>query len=278
MNSSELPPFSNPVLGRRRLLRNSGLVLSLGAIVAACGEDLSGPTEPGRVGNAPPPNTLPDAEVNDVVLLRTAQSIEYTAIDVYGAADGLGVLDAATGAVVARFVEDHTRHAEALGGLITAAGGEEFTCANPWLMDRAIMPILGALDGSDDLVRDVLHIAHALENLAAATYQDFVGSLTDPELRREAMVIGADENRHAATLAMAITGTPDAYISPAVAGEEVLPDEAGFPVPYAITSTFGQLGGRELVVGARSAEGSRFSITLQTPAENSFVYDYMSCG
>ena len=36
-----------------RLLHTGGLTLSLGAIIAACGEDRAGGTEPGRVGNAP---------------------------------------------------------------------------------------------------------------------------------------------------------------------------------------------------------------------------------
>jgi rubrerythrin len=267
----------NPVIGRRRLLRNGGIVVSLSALMAACGDDRTGLEEPGRVGFAPPPDPLPDTTINDVVLLRTAQSVEYTAIEVYDIAAGLGVLDASTIAVVTRFVDDHNRHADAVGGLITQAGGEEFTCANPWFMDRVIAPILEAVEGSDDVRRDVLNIAHALESLAAATYQDVVGNLGDPELRRAAMINGADEARHAATLAMLITGTPAGYVSPELLGLELEPDASGFPVPYAIPSTFGQVGSSELVVGARGADGGRFSILLQTPAENSFVYEYMTC-
>lgn len=277
MNPHERAAFPNPVMGRRRLLRNTGLVVSIGALVAACGEGRTGLEEPGRVGNAPPAPGLPDAEVNDVVLLRTAQSLEYTALEVYDLAAGLDVFDATTLALVDRFVEDHTRHAAAVGELIAGAGGEEFTCANPWLMERAITPILGAMEDTDDLRRDVLNLAHALESLAGATYQDVVGNLTEPELRRAAMTNGADEVRHAAALAMAITGTPAGYVSPALLGLDLEPDAGGFPVPYAIPSTFGQLGAQELVVGARSAAGARFSILLQTPAENSFVYEYMSC-
>jgi rubrerythrin len=279
MNGSSMNPTSlfDATLDRRRLLRTGGLAVSLGALAAACGTDRSGGTEPGRVGVVPAPEGLPDAEVNDVVLLRTAQSLEYTAIEVYGAAAELGVLDAGATALVERFVADHTAHAAAVGELIVAAGGEEFTCPNPWIMERAITPILAALEGSDDLTRDVLNIAHALETLAAKTYQDVVGELTEPELRQAAMLIGVDENRHAATLAMAITGTPEGYVSPALLGEEVLPDEDGFPIHYAVESTFGQLGSVDLLVGARNDEGTRFAILLQTPAENAFVYDDLSC-
>lgn len=264
-------------IGRRRLLRDSGLVVSLGALVAACGEGRQGLEEPGRVGVAPPRETLPDAEVNDVVLLRTAQSIEYLAIDVYGVAAGLDALDADATRLVDRFVADHTEHAERLGELITAAGGEEYRCANQWYMQRSIAPILDAIDDSDDLARDLLRIGHALESFAGSTYQALVRSLGEPELRREAVLIAADEVRHAATIAMAVTGTPEGYLSPELDGEEAEPDDLGFPVLYAVPTSFGNLAATSLTVGARDDEGQRFSISLQTPAENSFVYDHLSC-
>ena len=40
---------------------------------------------------------------------------------------------------------------------------------------------------------------------------------------------------------------------------------------------FGKVSGIDLVIGAVTAEGSRFAIQLQTPAQNTFVYEYMSC-
>ncbi|MDJ0767876.1 MAG: ferritin-like domain-containing protein [Ilumatobacter sp.] len=265
----------NPSLDRRQLLRSGGLALSMGAVVAACGADRGGSDAPGRLGLAEPAATLPPAEVNDTVLLRTAQSLEYTALAVYDAAAGTGVLTNAETALAGRFVDDHTGHAARLGTLITELGGEEFTCANPFIMERAVGPIVGALDGSDDVHRDVLNIAHAFESLAGASYQALVASLSGLDLRREAMRIGGDEHRHAAALAAAINA--DELVSPEIYGEPVGPDSDGFPVPYAIPSTFGRLTGIELVVGARDDEGTRFSTQLQTPAENSFVYEYQSC-
>ena len=82
---------------------------------------------------------------------------------------------------------------------------------------------------------------------------------------------------HAAALAILITGAPEAYFSPRLLGEEVAPDESGFPVAYAIVATFGQLGSIDLVVGPRSAEGTRVTVTLQTPAENTYTYEYQAC-
>ena len=262
----------NPRLDRRALLRNGSLVLSMGAIVAACGPEGG---NPGRLGVSEPAPELPDAEVNDVVLLRTAQSLEYTAISVYDAAAGLDVLSGDETALVGRFVSDHERHAADIGALVTQAGGEEFTCENPFLMDRAVGPILAALDNSEDLHRDVLNIAYAFEALAGATYQAVVSSLEDSSLRSSLMLIGGEEQRHAAALAGAIN--PDAPISPALFGEQVDSDEDGFPIPYAIPSTFGQLTGIELVVGEPVGDEGRFSIQLQTPAANTLVYEYQSC-
>jgi rubrerythrin len=268
---------TSPRLDRRSVLRAGGITLSLGAILAACGDGRGGLEEPGRVGTATPGTGLPDAPINDLTYLRTAQSLEHTAIDVYETAMGLGVLDAATTTVVRRFVADHRGHSGALGQLITGLGGQTFACANPWIMERAIAPIIDRIQSSDDVVRDLLATAHALESLAGATYQLFTGMLSDPQLRKAAMTIGADEQRHSAALAMAITGTPDGYISPALFGEELQNTDAGFPIPYAIPSTFGRLGAQELVVGQRDADGARLNIGLQTPAENSYVYDFMSC-
>lgn len=270
---------NSPAIGRRQLLRNGTLAVSIGALVAACGEGREGLQDPGRVGVAPPRDTLPSVPdtPDDITLLRTAQSIEYTALEVYAVAAGLDVLDASGLALVERFVADHTEHAAQVGELITAAGGEQFTCANPWYMERIIAPTLAALDGTDDLVRDVFQIAYALESVAGATYQLFVSKLSDPGLRSAAAAIGADESRHAAAIAIAATGSPDGYVDPQLLGEEEVrgPDEV--PVLFAIRSAFGRLGGTTVYAGPRDEDGARYNITIQTPAANSYVWDYVEC-
>jgi hypothetical protein len=265
-------------MNRRELLRTGGLVVTLGTLVAACGSNRAGPTSPGRLGVAPPPATLPEVEVTDADLLRTAQSLEYTALVVYDAAAGTGALSADEQAIVARIVEDHTRHAAAIGGLITAAGAVEFACANPFLIDRLVNPVLAALEangGTDDLHRDVLNIAWAVEQLAGSSYQSLVVALTEPALRRASMQIGGEELRHATVLARAIN--PDQTFSPTFSGGTEQKTDDGFVRPYGIPSVFGKVSGFELVVGARNEEGARFSTQLQTPAANTIIYAYESC-
>ena len=67
-------------------------------------------------------------------------------------------------------------------------------------------------------------------------------------------------------------------MSPAITeGEEVEADNEGFLPHFAITSRFGQLTPVTLQVGARDDVGQRFTITLETPAENSYAYEGETC-
>lgn len=276
-----IPSHPNPELSRRGLLRIGGLTITLGALASACG-DRGGDDSPGLIGDLPAAPTLPEVAVTDVALLRTASSLEYTALAVYAAAASLGVLDGYE-AVVARFVEDHTAHAGRFDQLTTEAGGTPWTCENPWLADRVTGPILDRIVGnkaadipaSDDPARDVLNTAHALETLAGAAYQSLVPLLSVPELRRAAMLVGAQEVRHAATLAMAVTGTPAGYVSPTLSGGDVAADDDGFLPYYAIPAAFGSLAPINLTVGAADENGTRWKINLETPAANSIMFEYL---
>lgn len=265
----------NPTLGRRALLRNGAITVSLGAITAACGTGRTGSDDPGRLGLGDQAPELIQEPVTDVTLMRTAQSLEYTALDVYAAAAATGALSSAQLSLVERFVEDHQRHADEVGTIIGQLGGESFECANPFLVERAVTPILGALDGSDDLPRDLLHVAYAFEQLAAASYQALVSSLSDAPLRAAAMTIGTEENRHAAAIAAALT--PDTFFSPTLMGGEEGVDDRGIALRYAVPTVFGQVSGIDLTVGAVSDEGSRFTTQLQTPAANSLIYSDQRC-
>jgi rubrerythrin len=265
----------NPTLGRRALIRNGAITVSLGALAAACGTGRTGSDAPGRLGVAGTAPGLVEDEVTDITFLRTAQSIEYTAIDVYAAAAATDGLSGDELTLVQRFVDDHQRHADSIGTLLGQLGGEPFTCANPFLVDRAVTPVLAALDGTDDLHRDLLNIAYAFEALAGATYQEVVRVLADQALRAAAMQIGGEEQRHAAVIAAAIN--PATYVSPTLTGGIDEADEYGIPLRYSIPSVFGRVDGIELTVGAVNEEGSRFSTSLQTPAANSLIYSDQSC-
>ena len=118
----------------------------------------------------------------------------------------------------------------------------------------------------------MLNFAHGLESMAGATYQELMSLLSAPSLRNEAITIGTHEVRHAALLALVITGRPDGYVPPAVASAEA----SKFPPVYAVPSAFGLLAAQQLVLGAPNESDVRTTFNLDTPSLNTFVYDYMT--
>lgn len=274
MNDSSVPQTTG--FDRRTLLRAGGVTLLGGAVLSACAADFGGDTAPGRVGLADEGAALPDGVVDDVVLMRTMQSLEHTAVAGLTAMVDAGMYSAAQLSYIERFIADHVAASEALGEIIEAGGGEQYACPNEWVMSRYVEPILAAVEGTDDQLRDVRAISHGLETMLAHSYQHVVGLLDAPAHRRAAMIQGAAASRRSATLAAQSTGALHGYLGPDLADS---PEKTadGFPISYAVPSTFGRVDQIELVVGAVDDEGSRFSTLLQTPAENTFVYAYQSC-
>ena len=328
---------------RRDALKIGGITVSLGAFIAACGENVGGSDDPGRVGNAPLVEALPEYAVNDAVLLRTASSLEYTAIATYEAALGLeGAIPADVVPMVERLIEDHTATAETMVELTTAAGGEPWECPNEWFMERLVTPVLEAIQSpvigivlGDDLenriqiqgeqldveagqvttsigiltvvdeievdngkitsvngepvsegdevrfVRaegavpaDVLAFANALESFAAASHQELVSAISvdNVDARIAHAEAAALEARHAAALSIAVGG-PDAYIAPELLGDEASPSADGQLPQFAIGSTFGLTSQIEIKAGPADLNAVRVSYLLQTPSDNSFVYE-----
>jgi rubrerythrin len=204
------------LFGRRDILRIGGFTVATAAVIAACGEHDRG--QIGRVGAVPSTVKLPDPIITNVTLLRTASSLEHSAINVYSQVIGNSdLLDPKLDDVAKRFMEDHQGHAALFEQLTTQAGGTPWTCGNPKIDDTIINPVIAritkgaaatagakAIAASDDPRRDVLNFAHGLESLAGATYQALVALFSDPELRADTMTVGAREARHAALLALTI--------------------------------------------------------------------------
>ena len=108
-------------------------------------------------------------------------------------------------------------------------------------------------------------------------YQGFVERLSQADRRAAVLRLAARSVRHSAAVAIASTGAPEAYFSPAVTGQEVLPDESGLIPLYAVPTQFGTLSAYQLVIGAASSAGTRFTLSVETPADNSFVYAGQTC-
>lgn len=264
-------------LSRRQLLRLSGISVAGTLALAACGKqaDVEQSSNIASAGTVPPTTALPSAEVNDIVLLRTAASLEYNAINTYELALSAGLLTgdyAGLGDAVKRFRDDHQEHADAVNKLVSALGGTPFTCENPRIKSVYIDPAVALITADDnpDSALDTVALAHALENLAAQTYQGVVGMLSTPSLRADAMRIGQDESRHAVVLAQ--------VLNPGYASVGPTVNEAtGRPNIATVPTAFGALGSVGLTIGTPSPEGVKTNLILETPSLNSLIYDYVSC-
>lgn len=282
----------DPSFDRRSMLRFGGVAALGSLLVTACGTDDTAGTStvPPRLGDAPPLATLPSPVVNDEVILRTASSLEYTAIAAYDLV--LTQLSALfTGAnaelipVVERLKGDHQRHADSVSELLTSMGGQPYTCANARLQSLYVLPALELILGSeaalafgvtpsaepkapsDTPLEDVLNLAQGLENLAAATYQSVVPSLTLPAMRRAAMTIAGEEARHATLIARTLR--PQAVLP---TGESAEADAV-----VAVPSTFGNIGQIPVPLGAPNSVGNKTIVNLETPSLNALIYPDTPC-
>jgi len=264
-------------ISRRDALRVSGLSVFGAAFLAACGKQ-SGVVQSANIlseGAVTPTTALPEGVVTDVVLLRTAASLEYNAIDTYNAVLEGGLLTgdyAKLTDAVKRFRDDHQAHADAVNQLVVASGGKAHTCANTRIDSLYIQPALALVTAKDnpDMSKDVIALAHALENLATQTYQGVVASLASPSLRGDAIRVAQDEARHAVVLAQVLNG---GYASVGPTTNEA----TGKPNVASVPSAYGSLSSVLLQVGAPNADGVKTALTLETPSLNGLIYDFVDC-
>jgi rubrerythrin len=205
---------------RRTLFKFGSASIIGAAVLAACGDDddddstanttaapgttaaaagtTAAPATTGAPATSAPGTTAAGGGNQDLVLAKTAASLEKLAIDTYGAAAALlstqAVKDAAT-----MFAGHHQMHLDALNSVITGAGGKAVTEMNQAVYDAIVKP---AVDKAKTEA-DALNLAVALEEAAAQTYVFAGGALSTPALRSTIMTIGGVEARHAAVLRMA---------------------------------------------------------------------------
>jgi rubrerythrin len=209
---------------RRQLFKVGGAAIFGAAVLAACGDDDSGapqtspgsrtttrtpPTTGAPATTAAPPTTTDGGGSQDLVLARTAASLEQLAVDSYGAAAGL-LTTRAIKRAASLFAEHHQLHLDALNGAITGAGGEAVTMRNQAVYDAVVKPAIDAAKTESDAV----NLALQLEEAAAQTYVFAGGALSTPQLRSTIMTIGGVEARHAAVLRMAALGQPPLDVFP----------------------------------------------------------------
>ena len=133
-------------------IRIGGITIAAGAIMAACGDPASSAGEVGRVGTGATNPTLPEAKVDNSVLLRTSASIEQSIVAAYQHILDSGLLAQASATfpdlgdqsgLVTTCQEAHRKAAETYNGLAQEAGGEAWDCGNPRL-DAAFLDVIFA--------------------------------------------------------------------------------------------------------------------------------------
>lgn len=263
-------------MNRRDLIRLGSVSLTGAVVASACGKqaNVESSSNIAAAGTVVPNDKLADEPVDDVVLLRTAASLENSVAALYDAmlgTDGLlsGDLAAAAG-LLRRFRDDHLEHAEAVNGLVRAAGGTPWTKPNPRIDSRYFVPALAEVTagGNPDAALDAVTLALAAETLAGQTYQAAVGSLESPTLRAAALGVGQDEARHAVILAQ--------VLNPGYAGVVPTTDENGRPTVASVPSTFGALSSVQVRLGDPGDSGAKRNFILETPSLNALIYASMS--
>jgi len=239
-------------LSRRRLLTIGGLSVASTAVLAACGKDKSAdPAVVPIAGNQAAVGSAPERTIDNTVLLRTASSLEYTAIDAYQAAIDAGFLTGDLLAAARLFQGQHREHAALFVQTTSELGGVPVTTRNDVVWDQLVVPAFkGGTVGGKEVKATVVDtpsaviFAHSLENVAGSTYQSMVPILTTAELRQTVMSVGSVETRHAAVLAGVIA--TNKYI----AGSAAVPpsaaaDQAAAAAPTTVAATTTTVAGDE---------------------------------
>jgi hypothetical protein len=261
-----------------------GIAIGASAFLAACRKKKPLPQLP-ISGQNPGYKALTEQPVDDVVLLRTATSFEYTIIDAYQRVlDNKFVSDSAIADLLKVFSDHHAAHAAAMAEATKALGGTACTKLNPKVTSYLVEPLLVHISKSGaNQGEDVKSLAFALETLAAETYQGVVPVLTQPALRAAAMSVGAVEAKHAAVLGAILNPTelvPASSKSGAAAGPTttaaVTPAATANSI-HAVPSVFGALAPVTLTVGPANENGVRPSVNLETPSLNSYMYADEAC-
>lgn len=252
--------MNTPKISRRSLITQGGTLAAAGVVLAACGSEPSGLS---RVGLSPSTTALPEVHVSDVVLLRTAQSVENLAVAALSD-PAMSKGNAATRAAIAVFIKGHRANAAAIAPLIAARGGEEFGKPNTRMMKNYVSGALALIAESDQAEADVIAFAHAIEGVVAATYQAFVAWTNEPALRRAMMTLAVKPSEYAVVLAQ--------MVSPGTKGVSPAVDETGGPVVSALPTKYGSLGSFDATIGTMTEAGARTVVTMETPSLNSLEY------
>lgn len=218
---------------RRRLLIGGGGLIAGTVLMAASGGRAAaatlGDVNPGRLsgpGSSVPGSSVPTPSLmvppsaraeggGDAAALKLNASLENLAVFAYGAAlaaagkGKFGKVPPAVAEFATHAKQQHSDHADAFNAALKNAGGTAYTDPDP-----ALTPTVKKLFAKVNSVPKLAMLALTLENTAAATYIQQMGTLTSAEALSAVATIAPVERQHAAILSFVLGDypVPDTFV------------------------------------------------------------------
>ena len=316
MSNDLLPAIASQELSRRGLLRVGGITVALAALVAACGDNATdhNPARIGESPPLPvlPDGVVNDGvlfrtatsihysiiDAHGIAKKLGKLSKDQTAIvDLYTEASKQSIKDLQKWSVTAGS-KAWTCANPRFDRVILSPISDRITGRKKQGSEETdVQP-------SDDPNRDAMALVHAGESLLAAMHQALIPQFSLPKYRAATIVHGDTAARRAAAIAHVIN--PDNIVNPttlqnanldisttttaaattttqniaaagggAAATTTTVTATGAIQQYYMVPSQFGTLSAVQLALGAFSS-GNQFSINIETPSLNSFVYDYQT--
>ncbi len=190
---------------RRGFLVGAGAVAG-GALLAACS---SGAVGSSKAVGSPHATSSPATLTGDLAVAGLAASLENLAVGAYDAgiraatAGKLGTVPPAVVTFATTARSQHAQHGQAWNSILTAAGHKAITAPDP-----VLGPMITQQLGHVHDVVGLAKLALSLEDVAAATYQAGIGSLSSTSAVKVAASIQPVELQHAAILLFALGQYP----------------------------------------------------------------------
>lgn len=185
-------------ISRRQLITMAGGTVTLGAVLAACGDDDSG-SENGSTGSTGSTGSMDDNTTaqfgeGDIGIMNYALTLEYLETAFYQDVAKSGLFKGPDLETIRKFGGQEAEHVAALTAAVKGAGGK------PAPKPKTEFPLENA--------KQVLRLAATVENLGAAAYLGQAARIKSPEVLDAALSIHSVEGRHAAALNTLLGKTP----------------------------------------------------------------------
>jgi hypothetical protein len=208
---TEPVPWPSPSLARRRFLTAAGGVAGVAALLSACGGSASSSsgTTDSALAAAAVGSGGGQHLTGDLLVAGLAASLESAAIATYTA----GMADAETGkfgsvppaleTFARAAVSQHREHRTAWNAMLTAAGKQPVTAADP-----VLQPKVNAAYAEVTSITELTLLILMMETVSGQTYQNALATIDGAAATKTAAAIAPVEFQHAAILSLILGDYP----------------------------------------------------------------------